>query len=140
MATTLNDAVCQYTTLIPDPITNRAVRVLVERLDSNGAGSVSFQSPRVGSFNLSSTDNGTVIPCGAALTATLLSAAALDVNFVCELRATVAAPITVAAGAGATLLVGGASVGSINITGEGSSICIVGSGTAGKFYASKIGA
>ena len=102
-------------------------------------GSVAVQAARSASFNLAPSDSGSIIPCAAALTATLFTGATADASFAVELRSTVAASVSVAAGA-ATLWFGGVSVSLVTITGKGSSICIVASTTAGEFFASKVGA
>lgn len=102
-------------------------------------GSVVFQAPRAADFNVLPIDNGAVIPVNTALTATLLAASALDVNFMCEIRNVAAVATVLSAGAGTTLIVAGSPAASISISQEGSSIILLGSGTANRFFASKVG-
>lgn len=109
-----------------------------EEADDSTAG-YSAQENRDANFSFSATDNLTVIPCAATLTATLDGNEALDASFTVELVAVDAVTVTVDLANGATMLFAGSSVSTVSVTEEGSSILIVGSGTANKFYAYKSG-
>jgi len=123
---------------IPTVFQDEILRDVASVVSASGGGSVA-QASRSASFNVAQSDNNSVVTCSAALTATIPSGLDQSQGFVMEVRAGVAATITVAAGAGVTLVIAGASVANTSVTADGSSILITGSGTANKFYLNKVG-
>lgn len=103
-------------------------------------GSPVVQIAKSGAYTVLATDRKTIIPFSAAGAPNLPTGLPSDRAYQFELVNNGEFSTTLSASGGVTLISQGATVSTVTITKEGSSILVRGSGNANKFYVDKLGA
>lgn len=99
-----------------------------------------IQTARSGASTLALTDDNTIIPFSAAATLTIPSGLAPTPDLLVEGVRTGSGVVTLARGSGTVLIFEGADVASVTLNADGSRFVLMGSSTANKYYAYRIGA
>lgn len=99
-----------------------------------------IQTARSGASTLELTDDNTIIPFSAAATLTVPSGLAATPDLLVEGVRTGSGVVTLARGSGTVLIFEGADVASVTLNADGSRFVLMGSSTANKYYAYRIGA
>lgn len=99
-----------------------------------------IQTARTGASTLVLADDNTIIPFSAAATFTVPSGLAADPELLVEGVRTGSGAVTLTRGAGTVLMFEGADVASVTLGADGSRFVLMGSSTANKYYAYRIGA